>query len=62
MSNPIPADGQPIPDGAIAAVDETVIEQQGGVTYCLVGAIIAKSHTARRDMRAVTAHRTRLFH
>ena len=62
MSNPVPADEQPIPDGVIAAVDETVIEQQGGVTYCLVAAIFNRPHIARRDMGAVTDCRTRPLH
>ena len=35
MTNPVAADGQPIPEGMVAVVDETVAELQGGVTYVL---------------------------
>lgn len=39
MNNPSPADGRPIPDGLVAAIDETVPQVQGGVTYTLAATI-----------------------
>ena len=62
MSNPLPADGQPIPEGLVAAVDETVAELQGGVTYVLAAVIFSEAHAARRDIQSLTADRTRPFH
>ncbi len=62
MSNPIPADGQPIPEGLVAAIDETVVELQGGVTYVLAAVIFDEAHAARQDAEALTADRTRPFH
>ena len=62
MSNPLPADGQPIPKGLVAAVDETVAELQGGVTYVLVAVIFREAHTAHQDIQSLTADRTRPFH
>ena len=62
MSNPLPADGQPIPEGLVAAVDETVAELQGGVTYVLAAAIFGEADTARQDIQSLTADRTRRFH
>ena len=62
MSNPLTADGQPIPDGLIAAVDETVVEQQGGVTYVLAAVVFGDAHAALQDAKSLTANRTRPFH
>ena len=64
MSNPLPSDGQPIPEGLVAAVDETVAELQGGVTYVLAAVIFDfnGAHAARQDAEALTADRTRRFH
>ena len=62
MSNPLPADGQPIPEGLVAAVDETVVELQGGVTYVLAAVIFGEACAARQDARTLTANRTRPFH
>ena len=62
MSNPVVADGHPIPEGVIAAVDETVVELQGGVTYVLVSVIFADAQAASRDMQTLTADRTRPLH
>lgn len=48
----------------IAAVDETVAELQGGVTYVLAAVIFDfnGAHAARQDAEALTADRTRRFH
>lgn len=62
MSNPTPADGQPIPESLVAAVDETVAELQGGVTYVLAAVIFDEAQLAREDIQALTADRTRPFH
>ena len=62
MSNPTPSDGQLIPEGIVAAVDETVIELQGGVTYVLAAVILADAPTARQDMQALTINRTKPLH
>jgi len=62
MSNPLPADGQPIPEGLVAAVDETVVELQGGVTYVLAAVIFSESQAACQDIQSLTANRTRPFH
>ncbi len=62
MSNPLPADGQPIPGSLIAAVDETVAELHGGVTYVLAAVIFSEPHAARQDAEALTANRIRPFH
>ena len=62
MTNPVPADGQPIPEGMVAVVDETVAELQGGVTYVLAAVTFADAQAARQDIRVLTAGRTRSFH
>ena len=62
MSNPIPADAQPIPEGLVAAIDETVAELQGGVTYVLTAVIFDGAYAARQDIQVLTADRTRPFH
>ena len=62
MTNPVPADGQPIPEGMVAGVDETVAELQGGVTYVLAAVTFADAQAARQDIRVLTAGRTRSFH
>ena len=62
MSNPLPADGQPIPKGLVAAVDETVAELHGGVTYVLAAVIFDGAHAACQDAEALTANRIRPFH
>ena len=62
MSNPVSADGQPIPDGLVAAIDETVPQVQGGVTYTLVATIFRDVQDARRDIQDLTAGRTRPIH
>lgn len=62
MSNPVVADGHPIPGGVVAAVDETVVELQGGVTYVLASVIFADAQAASRDMQTLTADRTRPLH
>lgn len=62
MSNPLPADGLPIPEGLVAAVDETVAELQGGVTYVLAAVIFGEAQGARLDIQSLTANRTRPFH
>ena len=55
MTNPVPADGQPIPEGMVAVVDETVAELQGGVTYVLAAVTFADAQAARQDIRVLTA-------
>lgn len=62
MSNPVAADGRPIPDGLVAAIDETVPQVQGGVTYTLAATIFRDVQAARRDMQELTAGRTRPIH
>ena len=62
MSNPVPADGRPIPDGLVAAIDETVPQVQAGVTYTLAATIFRDVQAARRDMQVLTAGRTRPIH
>lgn len=62
MNNPLPADGQPIPEGLVAAVDETVAELRGGVTYVLAAVIFSDSRAAHQDIQTLTAHRIRPFH
>lgn len=62
MSNPVTADGRPIPDGLVAAIDETVPQVQGGVTYTLAATIFRDAHAARRDMQDLTAGRSRPIH
>ena len=62
MSNPLPADGQPIPEGLVAAVDETVAELHGGVTYVLAAVVFGEAQAARLDIQHLTADRTRPFH
>ena len=62
MSNPLPADGQPIPEGLVAAVDETVVELDGGVTYVLAAVIFSHAQAACRNIQHLTAERTRHFH
>ena len=62
MSNPVSADGQPIPDGLVAAIDETVPQVQGGVTYTLVATIFRDVQVARRDIQDLTVGRTRPIH
>ena len=62
MSNPLPADSEPIPEGLVAAVDETVAELQGGVTYVLAAVIFGEAGAARKEIQALTADRTRPFH
>ena len=62
MSNPKPADGQPIPEGLIAAVDETVVELQGAVTYVLVAVVFCEHQAALQDIQALTAGRKRPLH
>ena len=57
MSNPEPANLQPIPEGLIAAVDETSPELQSGVTYVLAAVVFCSHQEARRDIQALTADR-----
>ena len=56
MSNPVR------PDGLVAVVDETVIEQAGGITYILAACLLDEVQAARSDIRAMVADRTRRFH
>lgn len=62
MSNPVSSDSQPIPDGLVAAIDETVPQVQGGVTYTLAATIFRDVQEARHDMQELTAGRTRPIH
>ena len=62
MTNPLPADGQPIPEGLVAAVDETVAELHGGVTYVLAAVIFNEAQAGRLDIQHLTADRVRPFH
>ena len=62
MSNPVPSDNQPIPDGLVAAVDEAVAELQGGITYVLAAVIFGEPYAARQDAQHLIADRTRRFH
>ena len=55
MINPTPADGQPIPEGLVAAANETVIAFQGAVTYALAAVIFSETQVARREFQALTA-------
>lgn len=60
--NPTPADGQPFPNGIVAAIDEVAGMAGGGVHYLLTSAVIVETDRIRPDLLALVASRSPAFH
>lgn len=60
--NPIPADGEAVPPGLVAVIDEAAAEVDGGVHYLIASAIILEHADITERLVAMVASRTRGFH